>query len=95
MNRSPEHIFGSPEIDYSDVSTGYLEDALIESGERSKRRRLLFEDPSKSFNDDDSQNDWGLHESYSCLNSQFVTPHVNTGETYFWFIIIKALAYYY
>jgi hypothetical protein len=55
MNRSPEHIFGSPEIDYSDVSTGYLEDALIESGERSKRRRLLFEDPSKSFNDDDSQ----------------------------------------
>ncbi|ANM62800.1 XRI1-like protein [Arabidopsis thaliana] len=80
MNRSPEHIFGSPEIDYSDVSTGYLEDALIESGERSKRRRLLFEDPSKSFNDDDSQNDWGLHESYSCLNSQFVTPHVNTGE---------------
>lgn len=29
------------------------------------------------------QNDWGLHESYSCLESQFVTPPVNTGETYF------------
>lgn len=28
------------------------------------------------------QNDWGLHESYSCLNSQFVTPHVYKGETY-------------
>ncbi|EOA24650.1 hypothetical protein CARUB_v10017922mg [Capsella rubella] len=81
MNGSPEHIFRSPDMDYSDVSTGYLEDALIESGERSKRRRLLFEDPSKSFNDNDSQNDWGLHdESYSCLNSHFVTPLVNTDE---------------
>ncbi|XP_010502208.1 PREDICTED: uncharacterized protein LOC104779539 [Camelina sativa] len=81
MNGSPsEHIFRSPDMDYSDVSTGYLEDALIESGERSKRRRLLFEDPSKSPNVNDLQNDWGLHEGYSCLNSQFVTPHVNTDE---------------
>ncbi|CAL9248967.1 unnamed protein product [Arabidopsis halleri] len=78
MNGSPEQSFRSPEMDYSDVSTGYLEDAIIESGERSKRRRLLFEDPSKSLKDN-SQNDWGLHESYSCLNSQFVTPHVNKG----------------
>ncbi|KAJ0238023.1 Uncharacterized protein HA466_0245270 [Hirschfeldia incana] len=68
-------------MDYSDVSTGYLEDALIESCERSKRRRLLFEDASKSLNDSySSQNDWGLHESYSCLESQFVTPPVNTDE---------------
>lgn len=29
------------------------------------------------------QNDWGLHKSYSCLESQFVTPPVITGETYF------------
>ncbi|KAG7558468.1 hypothetical protein ISN45_Aa05g001210 [Arabidopsis thaliana x Arabidopsis arenosa] len=79
MNGSPEQSFRSPEMDYSDVSTGYLEDAIIESGERSKRRRLLFEDPSKSLKDN-SQNDWGLHESYSCLNSQFVTPHVNKDE---------------
>lgn len=42
----------------SDFSTGYLEDALIEFGERSKRRRLLpytddHEQISKSFNIDD------------------------------------------
>ncbi|KAL0792849.1 hypothetical protein Bca101_064226 [Brassica carinata] len=81
MNGSPKQIYRSPEMDYSDVSTGYLEDALIESCERSKRRRLLFEDPSKSLNDSySSQKYWGLHESYSCLESQFVTPHVNTDE---------------
>uniref|UniRef100_A0A1J3DKT4 Protein XRI1 n=1 Tax=Noccaea caerulescens TaxID=107243 RepID=A0A1J3DKT4_NOCCA len=82
MNGSPEQTYRSPELNYSDVSTGYLEDALIESCERSKRRRLLFEDPSKSFNDSysQSQNDWGLHESYRCLNSHFVTPHVKTDE---------------
>ncbi|KAF8117042.1 hypothetical protein N665_0012s0056 [Sinapis alba] len=81
MNGSPQQIYRSPEMDCSDVSTGYLEDALIESCERSKRRRLLFEDPSKSLNDSYSpQEDWGLHESYSCLESQFVTPHVNTDE---------------
>ncbi|ESQ33109.1 hypothetical protein EUTSA_v10004908mg [Eutrema salsugineum] len=80
MNGPPEQIYRSPEMDFSDVSTGYLEDALIESCERSKRRRLLFDDPSKSLNDSCSQNDWGLHESYSCLNSQFITPHVYTDE---------------
>ncbi|CAH2045809.1 unnamed protein product [Thlaspi arvense] len=80
MNESSEQIYRSPDMDYTDVSTGYLEDALIESCERSKRRRLLFDDPAKSLNDSYSQNDWGLHESYSCLNSQFVTPHVNTDE---------------
>ncbi|KAG2283355.1 hypothetical protein Bca52824_054575 [Brassica carinata] len=81
INGSPQHIYRSPEMDYSDVSTGYLEDALIESCERSKRRRLLFEDPSKSLNDGYlSQNDWGLHESYGCLESQFVTPPVITDE---------------
>ncbi|KFK33413.1 hypothetical protein AALP_AA5G009600 [Arabis alpina] len=76
MNGSPEQFYRSPEMDYSDVSTGYLEDAIIESGERSKRRRLLFDDTSKSLNDNYSQNDWGLHESYG----QFLTPHVNTDE---------------
>lgn len=39
--------------EYSDFSTGYLEDALIEFGERSKRRRLLpystDDEQSKSF----------------------------------------------
>jgi len=40
---------------HSDFSTGYLEDALIESCERSKRRRLLpctTDEHSKSFIDD-------------------------------------------
>ncbi|CAN8266820.1 unnamed protein product [Cochlearia groenlandica] len=79
MNGSPEPIYRSPEMEYSDVSTGYLEDVLIESCEGSKRRRLLFEDPSKLIiNDTYSQNDWDLHESYnSCMKSQFVTPLVN------------------
>jgi len=40
---------------HSDFSTGYLEDALIESCERSKRRRVLpcaADEHSKSFIDD-------------------------------------------
>jgi len=40
---------------HSDFSTGYLEDALIESCERSKRRRLLpctTDEHSQSFIDD-------------------------------------------
>ncbi|KAF8117508.1 hypothetical protein N665_0009s0034 [Sinapis alba] len=75
MKGSPEKIYQSPEMNYFDGSTGYLEDALIESRERSKRRRLLFDDPSKSLNDSYSENHWGMHESYSC-----VTPHGNTDE---------------
>ena len=38
MNHGSEPSFSPHE---SDFSTGYLEDALIELGERSKRRRLL------------------------------------------------------
>lgn len=42
--------FVSPLLDRSDdLSTGYLEDALVEYSERSKRRRLLL------FSDDDHQ----------------------------------------
>lgn len=40
--------FVSPPLDRpDDLSTGYLEDALVEYSERSKRRRLLL------FSDDD------------------------------------------
>lgn len=42
--------FVSPPLDRpDDLSTGYLEDALVEYSERSKRRRLLL------FSDDDHQ----------------------------------------
>lgn len=52
IDESPEHIFCSPEMDIRDVSTGYLEDALIEFSGRSKRRRLSFNgDEDKPNND--------------------------------------------
>lgn len=49
---------------HSDFSTGYLEDALIESCERSKRRRLLpstTDEHSKSFIDDLEQSFWNFN----------------------------------
>uniref|UniRef100_A0A1J3K427 Protein XRI1 n=1 Tax=Noccaea caerulescens TaxID=107243 RepID=A0A1J3K427_NOCCA len=78
-NESPDHIFCSPEMDMGDVSTGYLEDALIEFSGRSKRRRLSFnaEDiPNNYF--DNSQNNWGLSENYSCTSSQFADESPNS-----------------
>lgn len=49
-DESPEHIFRSPEMDIGDLSTGYLEDALIEFSVRSKRRRLSFNAEDKPNN---------------------------------------------
>ncbi|KAL0865042.1 hypothetical protein Bca101_044160 [Brassica carinata] len=73
IDESPEHILRSPEVDViGDVSTGYLEDALIEFSVKSKRRRLSFnaEDrPNNHF--DNYQNDWRISENYSCTSSQF------------------------
>ncbi|XP_014508164.1 uncharacterized protein LOC106767733 [Vigna radiata var. radiata] len=50
---------------HSDFSTGYLEDALIESCERSKRRRLLpcttTDGHSMSFIDDLEQSFWNFN----------------------------------
>ncbi|KAL2615718.1 hypothetical protein AAZV13_08G084000 [Glycine max] len=49
---------------HSDFSTGYLEDALIESCERSKRRRVLpcaADEHSKSFIDDLEQSFWNFN----------------------------------
>ncbi|XP_030511964.1 uncharacterized protein LOC115726289 isoform X2 [Rhodamnia argentea] len=57
-----------------DLSTGYLEDALLEFGDRSKRRRLSFcgEDrAAKEFDDDralgywNSTCGWGIDENYN------------------------------
>ncbi|XP_010554367.1 PREDICTED: uncharacterized protein LOC104824112 isoform X3 [Tarenaya hassleriana] len=81
VGESPEKLFGSPEIEFSGVSTGYLEDALIEFSERSKRRRLslYFDDQAKVF-DDVSQNYWDLPGHYSCMSSQLASPHGRTGN---------------
>ncbi|KAL5760727.1 hypothetical protein ACOSP7_019221 [Xanthoceras sorbifolium] len=71
---------GSPFLSPDDFSTGYLEDALVEFSDRSKRRRLLF----FSDDDDDQTNgsqdfspmsywnsscNWGqLSENFSCMS---------------------------
>ncbi|XP_010496306.1 PREDICTED: uncharacterized protein LOC104773397 [Camelina sativa] len=79
IDESPEHILCSPEMDIGDVSTGYLEDALVELSGRSKRRRLSFNGAEyKPNNDlDHSQNNWGLSENYSCTSSQFAVESPN------------------
>ncbi|XP_010527838.1 PREDICTED: protein XRI1 [Tarenaya hassleriana] len=80
VEESPEQIFGSPEMEFSDVSTGYLEDALIEFSERHKRRRLSFcVDDQAKFLDDISQNNWGLSGNYSCMNSQLAADEHKSG----------------
>ncbi|KAG7591677.1 hypothetical protein ISN45_Aa01g006800 [Arabidopsis thaliana x Arabidopsis arenosa] len=73
IDESPENIFCSPEMEIGDVSTGYLEDALIEFSGRSKRRRLSFNgaEDKPNYDIDHSQNHWGLSENYSCTSSQF------------------------
>ncbi|KAM7254976.1 hypothetical protein ACFE04_020217 [Oxalis oulophora] len=59
---SNEQILSSIENNV-DLSTGYLEDALYESGERSKRRRLLL------YNHDHHQTNYeGFLQSYSNPN---------------------------
>lgn len=51
MGSTPSY-FSDLDSDHN-LSTGYLEDALLEFGDRSKRRRLSFcgEDQTKEFND--------------------------------------------
>ena len=44
-------FYSSPPLEESDYSTGYLEDALVEFSERSKRRRLVL------YTDDDQTDD--------------------------------------
>lgn len=56
MDRTASPFFSSLE---SDFSTGYLEDALLEFNERSKRRRLLL------FS---SEYDHGHHDQYEKSN---------------------------
>ncbi|KAF8099260.1 hypothetical protein N665_0247s0041 [Sinapis alba] len=76
IDESPEHILRSPEVDIiGDVSTGYLEDALIEFNVRSKRRRLSFnaEDQTSNY-----QNNWGMSENYSCMSSQLADESPNS-----------------
>ncbi|ESQ35346.1 hypothetical protein EUTSA_v10008716mg [Eutrema salsugineum] len=80
IDESPEHIFHSPEMDIiGDVSTGYLEDALMEFSVKSKRRRLSFNAEDKPNNHfDNFQNNWGLSENYSCTSSQFAGESPNS-----------------
>ncbi|XWS64022.1 hypothetical protein CRYUN_Cryun06bG0151200 [Craigia yunnanensis] len=64
-----------PHLD-SDLSSGYLEDALLEFSERSKRRRLLLysdHDQTNGLNDLaksywNSSCNWGLSENFSCMS---------------------------
>ncbi|KAG7597040.1 hypothetical protein ISN44_As06g014510 [Arabidopsis suecica] len=80
IDESPENIFCSPEMEIGDVSTGYLEDALIEFSGRSKRRRLSFNgaEDKPNYDIDHSQNHWGLSENYSCTSSQFADESPNS-----------------
>ncbi|XP_038697587.1 uncharacterized protein LOC119995222 isoform X2 [Tripterygium wilfordii] len=61
-----------------DFSTGYLEDALVEFGERFKRRRLLLystddqirgpSDPSEGYYNYNSNCKWDISENFSCMS---------------------------
>ncbi|KAJ1399955.1 hypothetical protein SESBI_29933 [Sesbania bispinosa] len=85
------HSF-SPQ-DSDDFSTGYLEDALIEFGERSKRRRLLpyaDDEQSKCSIDDLDKSFWNFNpiwhqplENFYCMNHiericGFSDEHIST-----------------
>ncbi|KAG5392250.1 hypothetical protein BRARA_F00989 [Brassica rapa] len=85
IDESPEHILRSPEVDIiGDVSTGYLEDALIEFRVKSKRRRLSFNAEDKPNNHfDNYQNDWRISENYSCTSSQFADESPNSSINIF------------
>ncbi|CAH8353833.1 unnamed protein product [Eruca vesicaria subsp. sativa] len=80
IDESPEHVLHSPEVDIiGDVSTGYLEDALIEFSVKRKRRRLSFNAEDKPHNHfGNFQNDWGISEIYSCTSSQFAEESPNS-----------------
>lgn len=75
--------FVSPLLDQPDeFSTGYLEDALVEFSERSKRRRLLLftdddddhqtniisKDFAMSYWNNSNSSNWGLSENFSCMS---------------------------
>ncbi|KDP38196.1 hypothetical protein JCGZ_04839 [Jatropha curcas] len=69
----------------SDFSTGYLEDALLEFSERSKRRRLLLytgdHHQIKKSNDHlaksycNANYDWEMSENFSCMS--YITSSIN------------------
>ncbi|KAL4320063.1 hypothetical protein GQ457_17G027540 [Hibiscus cannabinus] len=68
-----------PHLDPADFSSGYLEDALLEFSERSKRRRvLLYNDDHDQINDLAMQGywnyscNWGQSEDFTCM-SQLTT----------------------
>ncbi|KAL0813339.1 hypothetical protein Bca101_069782 [Brassica carinata] len=85
IDESPGHILRSPEVDIiGDVSTGYLEDALIKFSVKSKRRRLSFNAEDKPNNHfDNDQNDWRICENYSCTSSQFADESPNSSINIF------------
>ncbi|GMI87471.1 hypothetical protein like AT2G01990 [Hibiscus trionum] len=80
-----------PHLDPADFSSGYLEDALLEFADRSKRRRLLQyndidhdhdHDQINGFNDLAMQGNWnyncnwGLSEDFTCM-SQLTNTSIN------------------
>ncbi|KAB2604590.1 protein XRI1 [Pyrus ussuriensis x Pyrus communis] len=74
-------FYSSPHVDQSDFSTGYLEDALVEFSERSKRRRLLaYTDGDNELKDSSTSllakrywnSDWEVSENFDCM-SQLTT----------------------
>lgn len=77
--------FVSPLLDQPDeFSTGYLEDALVEFSERSKRRRLLL------FTDDDDDHqtniiskDFAMVNLYINLNWKYIL-YYGYASWYFW-----------
>ncbi|XP_056165870.1 uncharacterized protein LOC115670910 isoform X3 [Syzygium oleosum] len=76
MGSTPPY-FSDLDSDHN-LSTGYLEDALLEFGDRSKRRRLSFcgKDQTKEFNDRalvrngywNSTCRWGVDENYNGMS---------------------------
>ncbi|XP_004297801.1 PREDICTED: protein XRI1 [Fragaria vesca subsp. vesca] len=70
----------------SDFSTGYLEDALVEFSERSKRRRMLLFNDDKIRSDSTASaskaywnSDWEMSESFDSI-SQLITSAGLSGD---------------
>ncbi|KAL5554177.1 hypothetical protein UlMin_041578 [Ulmus minor] len=73
-NANASSFLSSPEYS-DDFSTGYLEDALVEFSERSKRRRLLLNSDEEQLSGDSNllakgywNSNWELSENFNFMN---------------------------